>query len=238
MYADDIILLSASLHGLHELLNCCYNVSIDLRLKFNCDKSCCIVFGARAKLKLPGVMLGNSLLQWVSSVKYLGITFCSGNNIKVDIDFITRKFYAASNSIFSNSRGLSELMQLHLQQAYCLPILQYATAAVNLTQAQLSTLNACWNNVYRKIFGFNKWDSVRMFIGGLGNLDYTSLRCLAMYNLFNAMINSNNNVVKMLVNMFCLSKEYSNLCGKLEVVMLNVSKSVFKSHILQLFLSH
>ena len=114
--------------------------------------------------------------------KYLGINFCQGAKIKCDIDVVACKFYAASasNNIFSNSRGSSELTQLHLQQAYCLPVLQYATAAISLTQVQLNTLNVCWNNVYRKIFGFNKWNSVREFIGGLGNLDlciYVICKC-------------------------------------------------------------
>ena len=97
MYADDIILLSASLRGLQELLVCCSNVSKDLRLRFNCDKSCCIAFGPQARSQLPQLGLGSGLLQWCTSVKYLGINFCYGAKIKCDIDVVTRKFYAASN---------------------------------------------------------------------------------------------------------------------------------------------
>jgi hypothetical protein len=91
---------------------------------------------------------------------------------------------------------MSELLQLHLQQTYCLPILQYATAAVHFTQVQLRILNACWNNIYRNIFGFNTWESIRLFIESLGNLDFVSLRYLAMHYLYTNIVNSSNITVK------------------------------------------
>lgn len=39
MYADDMILLLASVHGLQVILNCCDYVSGNLSLKFQCHKS-------------------------------------------------------------------------------------------------------------------------------------------------------------------------------------------------------
>jgi len=36
----------------------------------------------------------------------------------------------------------------------------YAMPALDLTSRQNSELNACWNNVIRRLFGFNKWESV------------------------------------------------------------------------------
>jgi hypothetical protein len=241
MYADDIILLSASIRGLQTLLTCCFNTSKELSLKFNCDKSCCIAFGPRAKLNLPHLVLGDGILQWCTSIKYLGISFLSGMKLKCDIDVITRKFYAASNNIFSNTRGSTELMQLHLQQAYCLPILQYATSAVKLTEAQLGTLNVCWNNVYRKIFGFNKWESVKQFICGLGNLDYVFLRYLSMVLLFKSMYESNNNTVKMLMHMFSLTDEFEAVCTKLNMNVIKftqLSKFKLRVHMFDLFLNY
>ena len=35
LYADDILLMSASVAGLQAMLNCCFDVSCDLNLKFN-----------------------------------------------------------------------------------------------------------------------------------------------------------------------------------------------------------
>ena len=43
MYADDLILISATVNGLQTMLNCCYNVN--LLLKVNCAKSSCFAIG-------------------------------------------------------------------------------------------------------------------------------------------------------------------------------------------------
>jgi len=34
-------------------------------------------------------------------------------------------------------------------------------------------LNACWNNVIRRIFGYHRWESVKAVIYGLGRLKVT-----------------------------------------------------------------
>ena len=52
MYADDIILIAASVNGLQTLLNCCHTVSLDLLLKFNCVKSTCIAIGLRSSFNI------------------------------------------------------------------------------------------------------------------------------------------------------------------------------------------
>jgi len=54
-------------------------------------------------------------------------------------------------------------VHLKLQESYCIPILSYAAAAVKYTTRQEDELNASWNSVYRRIFGFNRWESVRAF---------------------------------------------------------------------------
>jgi hypothetical protein len=72
-------------------------------------------------------ILGNS------QVNILGVMFVSGKHMSCDGDYITRKFYAASSSVFSYCHDLDEFLQLQLQRSYCLPILQYATAAICLT---------------------------------------------------------------------------------------------------------
>jgi hypothetical protein len=43
------------------------------------------------------------------------------------------------------------------------------------------SLNACWNYVSRKIFGFTKWESMTLFILGVGRLDL--IHILLMYRV-------------------------------------------------------
>jgi len=217
LYADDIILLSASFTGLQTMLNRCNVVINELRLNFNCDKSVCAVFGSRYKCNLPDITLNNRVLQCCNKIKYLGVVFLAGARMKCDIDFVTRKFYAASNCIFNNTGGLAELLQLQLQQAYCLPILQYATCALCFNQLQLRTLNACWNNVFRKIFKFNRWESVTCFINGLGFHNFIHLWYMSVMKFIKSMICSANTVLHNITMIYKHGKEHFKITNELKV---------------------
>jgi len=43
-----------------------------------------------------------------------------------------------------------------LQEAYSLSVLMYASPALSLHTKQIAELNACWNNVIRRIFGYHR----------------------------------------------------------------------------------
>ena len=51
----------------------------------------------------------------------------------------------------------------------------YAAPALHLGVKQTSELNVCWNTVFRRIFRYNKWESVRVVIDGCGRLDVKHL---------------------------------------------------------------
>jgi len=127
LYADDIIILSASVSGLQSMLDCCFDVSRDVQLTFNCTKSCCFAIGKGSRLRISNMNLGRNSIQWCDSFKYLGVTFYAGLKLKTNIEAIKLKFFMASNSVLGNSRSLDELIQLQLLESFCLPILQYAT---------------------------------------------------------------------------------------------------------------
>ena len=116
-------------------------------------------------------MLGDETIYWQSSINYLRVCLLSGKSLTVDICASKRKFFMSCNCILSNSSNLCELVQLHLQHTYSLPILTYAIAAIKISDKQLKELNASWNSVYRRIFKFRPWESVKLFIYGLSNLD-------------------------------------------------------------------
>ena len=154
MYADDLILISASVNGLQTLLNCCHTVSLDLLLKFNCAKSTCIAIGRRFSFNVSNMQLGDDLISWSNKIKYLGVMFNVEKTLSIDVDVIRRKFFTACNCILGNSKYQNEILKLCLQESYALPVLQYACSAVRFTKSQLNDLNVCWNSVYRRIFDF------------------------------------------------------------------------------------
>ena len=84
----------------------------------------------------------------------------------------------------SRAKSLEQLLQLSLVESYCLPLLTYACGALCYSQQQMHELNVCWNNVFRTIFFFNKWESVKSFICGLGRLNFVYLVKLARVKFF------------------------------------------------------
>ena len=81
----------------------------------------------------------------------------------------------------ANAEPLDGIMYLTLQESHSLPILTYAVADVKYSTEQEDALNTYWNSVYRKLFGFNKWESVKCFISGLGHLDLHHITKIQFY---------------------------------------------------------
>ena len=97
-------------------------------------------------------------------------------------------------------------------ESYCLPILLYAAAALDLQQQQLADLNAGWNSVYRRIFGFNRWESVKSFIAGIGRLNFSYLRMYLYFKFCKLGLNSNNRVFYSLICRHVLTSEFRSRC--------------------------
>jgi hypothetical protein len=86
-------------------------------------------------------------------------------------------------------------LHLALQETYCLPILTYVIGGLSLTSHQLNELNVCWNNIYRIVFHFNKWESVKAFIHGLGRLNFIYIVYVRRVNFYHHLLNSSNSVL-------------------------------------------
>jgi hypothetical protein len=79
MYANDILLLSPSIHGLQCMLDRCNVYGRKCDILFNPKKSACIAIGSRADRTIDSKMnklnIGGNEIQWVSELKYLGVHF-------------------------------------------------------------------------------------------------------------------------------------------------------------------
>ena len=89
-----------------------------------------------------------------------------------------------------------EIPLLTLQESYSLPVLMYASPAVALRARQIQELNACWNNVIRRLFSYNKWESVKSVLLGLGHLNITHLIMLRKINFYRHAFLSEYNVLR------------------------------------------
>jgi len=218
-YADDIILLCPTVNGLQLMLNKCNEVAGLLALQFNVNKSCCIAIGKTCNVKITAMTLGDKLIEWSTTVKYLGVYLLSCKKLKFDINPIKRNFYAACNSIFMHTKGVDDIALLSLQESHSLSVLMYAAPALTLGSRQIDELNVCWNSVIRKIFGYHRWESVKCVLYGLGRLNVKHLillRKVKFYWRLYSMDTCNN----MLHNLFCVYLQ-NNYCHD------DVAKTVF-----------
>jgi len=157
-------------------------VSMVAKLLVAYCKSHAVVFGKMHKHELPPIYLGGTTVDWCSSIKYLGVNLLGGRSLKFDTMPTKRAFYSACNSIFMYRTAAGELVLLTLQESYSPPVLMYAIPALLLKSRQVDELNVCWNNVFRRIFNYNKWESVKAVILGLGRLNLKHLIMLRKIN--------------------------------------------------------
>ena len=70
LYADDILLISASICMLQNMLDICFTASQDLQLSFNCSKSQCILIGPKKTCNIRNLNLGVKELEWATQLKH------------------------------------------------------------------------------------------------------------------------------------------------------------------------
>jgi hypothetical protein len=154
LYADDILLLSPSIHGLQLLLNACEKYLVGIDMCINVKKSSCIRFGPRFDSKgvRPVTTFGGSV-NWVNSCRYLGVFFKSGRRFRCNFDNAKSRFFRAFNALYSKvGRLASEEVVLNLIRTKCLPVLFYATEACPLLSRNIHSFEFTVNRLFMKLF--------------------------------------------------------------------------------------
>ena len=122
-YADDLLLISASALELQRVLNICGVLGQELGIKFNCVKSMCLVIGPNKQDPISPMIINESPVQWVGSMKYLDLTVVAGKKWQIDFSESRRKFFSAVNGILSKCNYTSDVTKLQIMESHCLPIL-------------------------------------------------------------------------------------------------------------------
>ena len=153
MYADDITLISPSLFGLRTLLKTCEDYSHDFDIKFNGMKCKCLTFSAkRLSFTVGKVIFCDVVLDWVSTITYLGVKLSWNLDDKSEVMAQLRNFYARSNFIIRRFSRCSVLVKLRLFMAFCSNI-YLCQLWLLLPKFVLNRFRIARNNVVRKIVG-------------------------------------------------------------------------------------
>ena len=103
------------LSRLNDLMDICANYGFENDLLFNRSKSMCMVVKPRGRnVSTPLMFLNGNALEYVDSVKYLGVMFSQDMKDDADMSRHLHSFYACSNVIFSKFHHCSAPIKVNL----------------------------------------------------------------------------------------------------------------------------
>ena len=144
----------------------------------------------------------------------LGVYFDSGKMIKIDILPMMRKFYGSANSTLCHSKYVSELTMLtilSLFESFALPVLMYV---LFLGPVEMRKLNVCCNIIYRRIFNFHRWESVKVLQLMCERLDLTHILDKIKLKFCHRIYRCDSDVLQYCLSISKYSKNVLNLFNK------------------------
>ena len=175
LYADDMALMAPSLKGLQTLLDVCGSFCRDWDICLNPKKTKNMAFGKKTA-KLCPLFLDGNCLEWVLQWKYLGVMLRSHKRFDCCIEEKLRNFYKCLNAILRIDGRSDEIVMLRLLEAHCLPILTYAIDVIVVSDRDKNRkLRVAYNAIFRKVFSYRYFESVRELQGCLGRPTWEEL---------------------------------------------------------------
>ena len=194
LFADDLCLMAPTRRAMQIMLNICQKFCEEFGLQFNSKKSKMLVFGRRHERLAKSVFLNGEPIETVSEWRYLGLFVQSGKSISFNPKHDLRNFYSSFNALYNANTRPSETVMMHLLYSICIPNLTYAADVKHLSASDMSQFNVAVNNAIRKIFSFNRWESVRSFRAGLGYSDLYTIFAKRRSLFVKRLITINNHV--------------------------------------------
>ena len=159
VYADDICLLAPCRSALQLLLDTCVAYGLSWCLSYNPSKSKVMYFGKRTNE--PTFTMYGKQLDYVDTYKYLGVTVVGGNTFSTSHLKPLIKFRSAANTVLNVHQKPSEPILMKMLYATCVPHLTFASDVIQYSASQIQPLNVALNDCIRRIFSYNRWESVR-----------------------------------------------------------------------------
>ena len=112
------------------------------------------------------ILINDKVIEYAISVKYLGVTIVSDRGLTFSATKDIQTFYRAANSILTSLNKPNVTVQMQLLYSNCVPILSYACNVKTFSAQEMRDCNTAVNNAIRKIFSFQRWESVQFFCDG------------------------------------------------------------------------
>lgn len=159
-YADDMVLLSASVCGLRTLLMICEEYALSHGLKYNVAKSQYLVFeaGTKRPQSVPPIQLYGVPLVRVEQFKYLGHLITTDLKDNADIERERRALSIRANMLARRFARCSIEVKLILFKAFCTSLYTCSLWA-SYTQRSYGTIRVQYNNALRAVLRLPRYCS-------------------------------------------------------------------------------
>ena len=174
MFADDLVLIAPTRSAMQLLIDISARYCDEHCLSFNAKKTKAMVFGKSFENISP-IILNNESIQFVDEWEYLGCSIVSGKELKFSTKKILSSFRCSANSILTAVKKPTEPVLMRLLYSFAVPILTYASEAKSFSSADMHNCTVALNDAIRKIFSFNRWESIRSLRIELGYDDLTTI---------------------------------------------------------------
>ena len=147
-YADDLLLLSPSIHGLEILVKTSESFASEYGLTFNAKKTECICFSKMACPLQRQVNVNGQHVKWKDKVKYLGIILTNDMCDDADIRAKRGEFIGSVNRLNAQFRVVPDQIRIRLLQTYCTAWYGCQTWLLNTTSVK--GMNIEWKKAVRR----------------------------------------------------------------------------------------
>ena len=176
MFADDLALIAPSRFAMQELISVCESYCKEQCLSFNAKKSKVMVFGRKFdSMKPASLMLSNEPIQFIQEWRYLGCIVVSGKEFTFSCRKDLTNFRRSVNSIITSLRKPSEQVSMMLLNQFSMT---YASEVKEFSNSDMHSCQVAVNDAVRKIFSYNRWESIRTLRSCFGYKDLYTLFAL------------------------------------------------------------
>lgn len=192
-YADDLTLLAPTVSGLSKMIKVCEDFSNEYNVKYNPDKTVCMLFSKKDQPDF-NVALNGKRLSWVKNTKYLGNYLDSDMTEKTDVRMKRSDMvYRVNHSIATLGKCKKEVM-VNIFNSKCCHF--YGTQAWNLHDNNILQFQTMWNRSIRRILELPVTTHCILLPGLVGRLSATEQIYCRSLNMTHMMLESKNTKVR------------------------------------------
>ena len=148
-YADDLILLCASLYGIKRMILICEKFASSHFIKFNGNKSKLMIYSRNPNEPVIEVKVFGEIVEVVKNMIYLGFKLSTNIEEDFSLDSVIKDFNTKFNIFMGDFNNIESVLKNKLFSVYCTSF--YGSHMCNLHKMEKANIQ--WRKAIRRIWG-------------------------------------------------------------------------------------